>query len=160
MGKCVSFIPGPLAPSHTEIGNFPQLRPWKRNSVDNKQRLPIPSGDPIGPAVLPSHHLCCWLPRTALSQSFLLRLAPSGRKPSRLMGTSSALLLAVSPSTLALPSFISYAAKPRFAGCPAPRADLPLASCKSSALNWAPTKTRKPVQYSQMLKASATPRLP
>src|ERR1700756_5738975 len=145
-GKCVNSIPGPHAPSHTEIGNFPQLRPWKRNAANDKQRVPIPSDDSIGPAVLPTHHLRRGPSRTAPFQLFLPRLAPSRRKPSPLVGTFLTPLLVASLSTLALPYFLSYAAKSGFAGRLASGADLPLASCKSSALNWAPTKTKNPVQ--------------
>jgi hypothetical protein len=36
--KLVNCIPVPCAPSHTEIGNFPQPRPWKRSRAnDNSQ---------------------------------------------------------------------------------------------------------------------------
>src|SRR5690348_1785986 len=132
-----------------ETGNCPRLRPSRPSTKlgNDKLGLLIPSGKPIGLAVLPTHRHCRGLSRIAPFQLFRRRLDPSRKRPLRLTGSSSAPLLAVSLSILGLSYFLpNYAAKLGLADRVSLEADLPLTCCSSSALNWAPIKTRNPVQ--------------
>jgi hypothetical protein len=78
----------------------------EQNSANDKLGLLMPPGKPIGLAVLPTHRDRRGLSRIAPFQLFPRHLAPSRRKPLRLVETFSMSLLAVSQSTLEPPYFL------------------------------------------------------